>query len=90
MNDAEERFAERLIEELDRVTGPGSVIGDVELSRPRGPDGPVHVHAQFVFDETWTTIDLDADDLVALYRPLIEKAVQARLASSLSRLVEMA
>jgi hypothetical protein len=90
MNDAEERFARRLIEELDRVTGPGCLVGDVELSRPEGEDGPVHVHAQIVLDERWTTIDAEADNLLALYRRLIERAAEARLASAFSRLVEMA
>jgi hypothetical protein len=90
MNAAEEHFAHRLIDELDRVTGPGGRVAEIELSRPRGADGPVHVHAQIIFDETWTTLDADGDDMIALYPPLIEKAAQARLASAFGRIVEMA
>jgi hypothetical protein len=41
MTDAEERFAMRLAEDLERVLGAGIGIADLEISG----DGPVHVRA---------------------------------------------
>ena len=84
MNDAEERFAERLAEDLERVLGAGIAIDDVELSEQ---DGAAHVRATLLLDGRVEEIEADAPDLVALYRPLIERAAALRLSAAFWRMV---
>jgi hypothetical protein len=84
MNDAEERFAERLAVDLERVLGAGIAIDDIELTTA---DGESHVVASLLLDGRVETIDVSAPDVVALYRPLIERAAEIRLAGAFWRMV---
>ena len=84
MNDAEERFAERLAEDLERVLGAGIAIDDIELSNA-GED--VRVRATLLLEGRVETIEVSGPDVVALYRPLIERAAELRLAGAFWRMV---
>jgi hypothetical protein len=84
MNDAEERFAERLAEDLQRVLGAGIAIDDIELS---SEDGAAHVRATLLVEGRIETIEADGADVVALYRPLVERAAVARLNGAFWRMV---
>ena len=84
MNDAEERFAERLAEDLDRVLGAGIAIDDVELSVG---DDAAHVVATLLIEGRVEAIEASGPDLISLYRPLIERAAELRLASAFWRMV---
>ena len=84
MNDAEERFAERLAQDLDRVLGAGIAIDDVELSTAAGES---RVRATLLIEGRVETIDVSGADVVALYRPLIERAAELRLAGAFWRMV---
>ena len=51
MNDAEERFAERIAEDLARIVGPGITVDDVELTVG---DGAARVTATLRYSATWS------------------------------------
>ena len=84
MNDAEERFAERLGHDLERVLGAGIAVDDIELSTE---DGGARVVATLLVEARIETIEVSAPDVVALYRPLIERAAELRLRSAFWRMV---
>ena len=84
MNDAEERFAERLAEDLDRVLGAGMAIDDIELSNEASG---AHVRATLLIEGRIETIEADAPDIVALYGPVMERAAELRLAAAFWRMV---
>jgi hypothetical protein len=84
MNDAEERFAERLSADLERVLGAGIAIDDVELT---SGDSDVTVRATLLVEGRIETIEATADDVVGLYRPLMERAAELRLGAAFWRMV---
>jgi hypothetical protein len=84
MNDSEQRFAERLASDLEQVLGAGIAIDDVELT---AGDGEAHVRATLLVEGRIETIEATAPDVVALYRPLIERAAEMRLAAAWWRMI---
>ena len=84
MNDAEERFAERLAEDLERVLGAGLAVDDVELSTA---DDAASVRATLLVEGRIETIEVTAPDVIGLYRPLIERAAELRLRSAFWQMV---
>jgi hypothetical protein len=84
MNDAEERFAERLSEDLERVLGAGIAIDDIDLD---ADDTRTHVRATLLIEGRVETIEATATDVVGLYRPLMERAAELRLAAAFWRMV---
>jgi hypothetical protein len=84
MNDAEERFAERLAVDLEQVLGAGIAIDDIELSE--GGDA-AHVRATLLIEGRIETIEADAPDVLALYRPVMERAAELRLGAAFWRMV---
>jgi hypothetical protein len=84
MNDAEVRFAERLAIDLEQVLGAGIAIDDIELAQ----DGNVaHVRATLLIEGRIETIEADAPDVVALYRPVMERAAELRLGAAFWRMI---
>ena len=83
MNDAEERFAERLAEDLERVLGAGIAVDDIELA---ASDDQASVRATLLVEGRIETIEVNGPDVVALYRPLIERAAEIRLAAAFWRM----
>lgn len=84
MNDAEERFAERLAEDLDRVLGAGIAIDTVDL---HVGDGEARVRATLLIGERVETIEVSGSDILSLYRPIIERAAELRLSSAFWRMI---
>jgi len=84
MNDAEERFAERVGEDLERVLGAGLAVDDIEMSTA---GERAHVRATLLVDGRIETIEVEADDVVGLYRPLMERAAELRLGAAFWRMV---
>jgi len=84
MNDAEERFAERLAEDLDRVLGVGLAIDDIELEVG---EETAHVKATLLVGERIETIEASGRNVLSLYRPIIERAAELRLAAAYWRMV---
>jgi hypothetical protein len=84
MNYAEQRFAERLGEDLARVLGAGLAVDDIELSAT-GDDA--RVRATLLIEGRIETIEVSGPDVVALYRPVMERAAELRLRSAFWRMV---
>jgi hypothetical protein len=84
MNNAEERFAERLAADLEQVLGAGIAIDDVELTHA---DGVARVRATLLVEGRVEAIEVSGPDVVALYRPLIERAAELRLGAAFWRMI---
>ena len=84
MNDAEERFAERLAEELEPVVGPALQVESVELT----VGSVAHVVATLRVDARVERIEATAPDVLGCYRPLVERAAELRLGDAFRRVVE--
>ena len=84
MNDAEERFAERLAVDLERVLGVGLAVDDIELS---AAGDQTSVRATLLVEGRIETIEVSGPDVVALYRPLIERAAEIRLGAAFWRMI---
>jgi hypothetical protein len=84
MNDAEERFAERLAEDLERVLGVGIAIDDVDV---QVGDGSAKVTAILLIGDRIETIEAVGHDVLALYRPIVRRAAEIRLQSAWWQLV---
>jgi hypothetical protein len=85
MNDAEERFAERLAEDLARVLGIGIVVDDVALDVAE--DGEATVTATLFAGPRLETIEARAESILALYEPIIRRAAELRLADAYWRMI---
>jgi len=86
MNDAEERFAARLAEDLDRVLGVGIAIDDVEIETGEAGHG-ARITATLLVGERVETIQAVGTDVLSLYRPILQRAAEARLRSAFWRMV---
>jgi hypothetical protein len=84
VNDAEERFAERLGEDLERVLGAGIAVDDIELSAAADE---ARVVATLLVEGRIETIEVSAPDVLGLYRPLIEHAAELRLRGAFWRMI---
>jgi hypothetical protein len=84
VNDAEEQFAERLAEDLARVLGVGIAIDDLELSVS---GDRAEVAATLLIDGRVERIEAAGPDLASLYRPLVERAAEVRLASAFWQMI---
>jgi hypothetical protein len=85
MNDAEERFAARLAEDLERVLGVGIVIDDVDLQVAE--DGAAHVLATLLLGDRVETIEAEGANILSLYRPIVEQAAELRLRSAFWQMI---
>jgi hypothetical protein len=84
MNDAEEAFAARLAEDLERVLGAGIAIDDVELTTD---DGRAHVRATLLVEGWVEEIEAHGAEISELYRPVMERAAALRLSAAFWRMV---
>jgi hypothetical protein len=84
MNDAETRFAERLAADLEEVLGAGIAIDDIELSVG---DASAHVTATLLIEGRIQTVEAEAPDVLGLYRPLMQRAAEMRLAGAFWRMI---
>ena len=84
MNDTEQRFAERLGEDLERVLGAGLAVDDIELS---AAGDEASVRATLLVEGRIESIEVSGPDVAALYRPLVERAAELRLRSAFWRMV---
>ncbi len=84
MNDAEERFAGRLAGDIERVLGVGIAIDDVDLTVG---DGTATVVATLLIGDRVETIEATGSDVLSLYRPIIERAAELRLAAAFWQMI---
>jgi hypothetical protein len=84
MNDAEQRFAERLAEDLGRTLGIGIAVEALEITES---DGVKHVGVSILFDGRIETVEAWAPDDASLYRLLMMRAIELWRVSAFSGLV---
>ena len=84
MNDAEQRFADRLAEDLAKVLGAGIAVDDIEIS---AGDAASSVRATLLVEGRIETIEVSGPDVVSLYRPLVQRAAEVRLGAAFWRMV---
>jgi predicted ATP-dependent serine protease len=78
VNDAEERFAERLADDLARVLGVGIVVDDVELVVGEAGRG-ARVRATLLAGPRVEAIEAAGSSVHALYQPIVRRAAELRL-----------
>jgi hypothetical protein len=83
LNDAEARFAERLVEEIEPVLGIGIVVDDVEITG----DGPVRVRMTCLAEGRIHEIDVEGESLIAVHAELVRQAAAVRLAAAFWQMV---
>ncbi|HEV7809552.1 MAG TPA: hypothetical protein VGO64_03045 [Candidatus Limnocylindrales bacterium] len=84
MTDAEERFAERLAEDLERVLGIGIAIDDLSVSAE--PEA-AHLEASLLIGTRVERIEAEAADLLGLYEPVMRRAAELRLSAAFWQMV---
>jgi hypothetical protein len=76
-SEPDERFAQRLADDLARVLGTGILIADLEL----GPaEGPARIRAACLFDGRSETLEASGETRLEAYQRLIRLAAELRLA----------
>jgi hypothetical protein len=83
MNDAELRFAERLVIEIEPILGVGIVVDDVEIAGA----GPVRVHLTCLSEGRIHEIDVEGTSLIEVYQDVVRRAAEVRLADAFWRVV---
>jgi hypothetical protein len=76
-SEADERFAQRLADDLARILGTGILIADLDL----GPeDGPSRIRAACLFDGRSEVLETSGETRLEAYQRLIRAAAELRLA----------
>jgi hypothetical protein len=78
MTEAEERFAERLAEDLEQVLGAGIIVRDVEIDS----DGAVLVRVACLVDGQIRELEARGETMLEAYREVIGAAAELRLAAA--------
>jgi hypothetical protein len=77
LSEADERFAERIADDLGRILGTGIVIDELDL----GPeDGPARIRVLCLFDGGAETLEAAGETRLEAYNRLVMAAAELRLA----------
>jgi hypothetical protein len=82
---ADERFAERLADDLGRILGTGILIDELDL----GPteDGPARIRVLCLFDGGAETLEAEGETRLDAYNRLVRAAAEMRLAIAARRMI---
>lgn len=83
MNDAEERLAEALAQDLERILGTGIVIQDLEVEG----DGPVTIRVACLSDGMARGIEAHGETAIEAITDVIRLAAEVRLAGAFWQMV---
>ena len=78
MSEADQRFAERLAEDLARILGTGILIDRLELADD-ADDGPARIRILCLFDGRMEALEAEGETRLEAYNRLIVKAAEFRL-----------
>lgn len=79
VREADERFALRLAEDLERVLGTGILLADLDL----GPeDGPAKIRVVCLFDGGSEELEASGETRLEAYGRLVVAAAELRLAAA--------
>ena len=76
--EADQRFAERLAEDLARILGTGILIDRLELADD-ADDGPARIRVLCLFDGRMEALEAEGETRLEAYNRLIVKAAEFRL-----------
>lgn len=85
ISEADERFAERLAEDLGRILGTGIIIDELDLG-PTG-DSPAKIRVLCLFDGGAETLEADGETRLEAYNRLVHAAAEMRLAIAARRMI---
>jgi hypothetical protein len=85
ISEADERFADRLAEDLGRILGTGILIDELDL----GPtdDSPARIRVLCLFDGGAETLEADGETRLEAYNRLVHAAAEMRLAIAARRMI---
>jgi hypothetical protein len=85
ISEADERFAERLAEDLGRILGTGILIDELDL----GPNdnSPAKIRVLCLFDGGAETLEADGATRLEAYNWLVRAAAEMRLAIAARRMI---
>ena len=83
MNDAEERLAERLSGDLERILGTGILIRDLEIEG----DGPVTIRVTCMADGVARRFEVHGATAIEAITDVIRLAAEVRLAGAFWQMV---
>ena len=86
MTDAEERFADRLAEDIERVLGVGILVDDVRIESGDGRPN-ARITATLIVGQRIEMIEAEGTTVLALYRPILQRAAELRLREAYWQLV---
>jgi hypothetical protein len=78
MSEADERFAERLAEDLDRILGAGILIERLELGDADG--GSSRIRVVCLFDGRAEVLETEGETSLEAYNRLVRAAAELRVA----------
>jgi len=84
MSEADQRFADRLVEDLARILGAGIMIDHLEFGEDDGADtrpqsGPARIRVLCLFDGRTETLEAEGETRLEAYNRLVIKAAEFRL-----------
>jgi hypothetical protein len=84
-SEADERFAERLAEDLGRILGTGILIDELDL----GPtdNSPAKIRVLCLFDGGAETLEADGETSLEAYNRIVRAAAEMRLAIAARRMI---
>jgi hypothetical protein len=83
MNDAEQRLAERLAHDLERILGTGILIEDLEITG----EGPVVISVACLVDGRSREIRAEGESAIEAVSSVIRLAAELRLSSAFWQMV---
>jgi len=86
MSEADQRFADRLVEDLARILGAGIMIDHLDFGADeddgddtRPQDGPARIRVICLFDGRAETLEAEGETRLEAYNRLVIKAAEFRL-----------
>jgi hypothetical protein len=78
MTEADEQFAARLAEDLERILGTGIMLEELDLGPGEGD--PARIRAICLFDGRTETLEAEGETRLEAYNALVKAAAELRLA----------
>jgi hypothetical protein len=76
-SEADERFAERLAEELERILGTGIILEELDLGSDEA--SPARIRAVALYDGRSEVLEADGETRLEAYNRLVRAAAELRL-----------
>ena len=85
MTEADEQFAARLAEDLERILGTGIMLEELDLGP--GDDDPARIRAVCLFDGGSQVLEAHGSTRLDAYNQLVKAAAELRLALATKNMI---